>query len=208
MIRSAFTCVLIAFMSGYFHTYAQTDSVALSAEIQRYQEELNKEYKDVKSSPLKPADLRKFKKHLFFPVDLNYRVQAKLELTPNTSFSLMKTTGRILQEYRAYANAVFTLNGKTFTLPVYQSKSLMRTAGYEDYLFCPFTDLTNGNETYDGGRYVEVRIPKEGDQVIIDFNKAYNPYCAYNDTYSCPLVPQQNHLEVEIKAGVMMKKAK
>ena len=73
--------------------------------------------------------------------------------------------------------------------------------GYEDYLFLPFLDNTNGEESYGGGRYVEARIP-EGDTIIIDFNKAYNPYCAYNEKYSCPIVPRQNYLPIEVKAGV------
>jgi uncharacterized protein (DUF1684 family) len=206
MIRFTIFFVLLFTIAAHPFAFGQVDSVALREEVRSFQEELNKEYKDLTTTPLTSAALRKFKGHLFFPVDLSYRVQARLELTPNTSFSLMKATGSVLQEYRTYANAVFTLNGETFTLPVYQSKSLMRTAGYEDYLFCPFTDLTTGHESYDGGRYVEVRIPKEGDVAIIDFNKAYNPYCAYNDKYSCPLVPPQNHLAVAIKAGVRMKK--
>ena len=73
---------------------------------------------------------------------------------------------------------------------------------YSNHLFIPFNDITNGVETYDAGRYIDLEIPK-GDTIIIDFNKAYNPYCAYNDGYSCPIPPEENNLEVEVKAGVM-----
>jgi uncharacterized protein (DUF1684 family) len=65
----------------------------------------------------------------------------------------------------------------------------------------PFTDLTCGNESYGGGRYLDIDIP-EGEEIIIDFNRCYNPYCAYNEKYSCPLTPAVNDLKVEIKAGV------
>ena len=73
---------------------------------------------------------------------------------------------------------------------------------YEDYLFIPFNDLTNGNETYDAGRYMDLETTDEN-TIVIDFNKAYNPYCAYNDEFSCPIPPRENDLDVEIIAGVL-----
>lgn len=106
-----------------------------------------------------------------------------------------------LPEYRIYGMLEFILNDQKFELPVYQSKQLMATVEYRDYLFLPFPDLTNGNQTYPGGRYIELSIPK-GDSIVIDFNQAYNPYCAYSARYSCPVVPAANHLEIEIPAGV------
>ena len=70
-------------------------------------------------------------------------------------------------------------------------------------MFLPFTDLTNGEETYEGGRYIELEIPDKN-YIVIDFNKAYNPYCAYNYIYSCPIPPEENDLKIEIKAGVKL----
>lgn len=78
----------------------------------------------------------------------------------------------------------------------------MATVQYKDYLFFPFTDTTNGNETYDGGRYIDLRIPASGNEIIIDFNKAYNPFCAYSAGYSCPIVPAENNLDIPITVGV------
>jgi uncharacterized protein (DUF1684 family) len=95
----------------------------------------------------------------------------------------------------------FTLLGASHALELYQGEDMMTKAGFEDYLFLPFLDETNGIETYGGGRYIDARIPK-GDTLIIDFNTAYNPYCAYNSNYSCPVVPRANYLKVKIKAGV------
>jgi uncharacterized protein (DUF1684 family) len=162
---------------------------------------LNKEYRDAKTSPLKGKALRKFKKHDFFPIDLQYRVEATLSVTSKSSFFPMKTSSQVLKEHRIYGMLTFTLKGKTFEVPVYQSKMLMAVEKYKDYLFFPFTDLTNGNLTYAAGRYIELSIPK-GNKITLDFNQAYNPYCAYSDGYSCPIVPADNHLDVDILAGV------
>jgi len=116
----------------------------------------------------------------------------------------MKATNVIVEEYRTYGFAHFTMDGQSFSLPLYQSKKLLQNPEYTDYLFVPFTDLTTGVETYGGGRYLGLRIPKEGNELVINFNLAYNPYCAYNDKYSCPLVPAENDLAIAIKAGVKL----
>jgi len=98
---------------------------------------------------------------------------------------------------------VFSLDGKDCTLNVYQSQSMLASEEYKDYLFLPFNDLTNSAESYGGGRYVEVKIPTDTPgEIVIDFNKAYNPYCAYSEGYSCPIPPAANKLDVEIRAGV------
>ena len=96
---------------------------------------------------------------------------------------------------------IFDLKGKPFKLNIYQNQDLIKKEGFEDYLFLPFLDNTNGEESYGGGRYIDMRIP-DGDTIIVDFNSAYNPYCAYNEKYSCPIVPRENYLDTEVRAGV------
>ena len=108
---------------------------------------------------------------------------------------------RLAPEYREYGELRFKLDEKKFKLTLYQNIKLMEKERYEDYLFIPFTDETNGEESYGGGRYIDFRIPK-GKEVVLDFNKAYNPYCAYNSKYSCPIPPPKNDLSIPIKAGV------
>lgn len=184
--------------------HAQLDSVALVQETKAYQKELTREFKNRKTSPLTSADFKKFKKHDFFPIDLTYAVVAHITLTPESDFAPMKATNVIVEEYRTYGFAHFTMDGQSFSLPLYQSKKLLQNPEYTDYLFVPFTDLTTGVETYGGGRYLGLRIPKEGNELVINFNLAYNPYCAYNDKYSCPLVPAENDLAIAIKAGVKL----
>lgn len=185
---------------------AQSDSVAWIREIKIFQEELEKEYRDPVKSPLRKK-AKKFKGHEFFPIDLKFRIAAKLKVINNSPFFKMKTTTVRLSEERIYGTLEFSLEGKQYQIPVYQSSGLMQTQEYKDYLFFPFTDLTNGIESYHGGRYIDLRIPK-GEEIIVDFNKAYNPYCAYADGFSCPIVPKENHLDIRIPAGIKYKEKK
>ena len=166
-----------------------------------FQRELNAEYKDVTTSPLKENDRKHFEGLDFFEFNSDYVVTATLKRTPNTEFFKMKTTTDRVSEERVYGVLSFKLRGIEYQLNIYQGKDLMKRKGYEDYLFLPFLDETNGLESYGGGRYLDARIPK-GATMEIDFNKAYNPYCAYNDKYSCPIVPRENYLKTRIEAGV------
>ncbi|WP_282123953.1 DUF1684 domain-containing protein [Algibacter mikhailovii] len=166
-----------------------------------FQRELNAQFKDVTESPLKKKDRKTFEGLEFFQFDSLYVVKARFIRTPNEKPFKMKTTTDRLPEYLKYGELVFQIKGKQFKLNIYQNQSLVDVEGSEDYLFLPFLDETNGLESYGGGRYIDAKIPRN-DTMIIDFNKAYNPYCAYNDKYSCPLVPRENYLKVRIEAGV------
>ncbi|GAC1446502.1 MAG: hypothetical protein NVSMB56_05800 [Pyrinomonadaceae bacterium] len=100
-----------------------------------------------------------------------------------------------------YGEIQFVLNGQGLFLSVYQNEKLAQTEKYKDYLLIPFRDATNGTETYGGGRYIDFEIP-HSDVVTIDFNRAYNPSCAYNATrFSCPIPPKENQLKIRIEAG-------
>ena len=166
-----------------------------------YQQELNKEYADSKTSPLAPADLKDFKELNFFTASDDYCVVAKIKRTINAKPFVMQTTTDRSPMYLKYADLVFLIDGKEQVLEVYQSIKPASIQAFSTDLFLPFTDLTTDKESYRGGRYMDLQIP-EGDFITLDFNKAYNPYCAYNSKYSCPLVPKVNHLEVAIRAGV------
>ncbi|NER18575.1 DUF1684 domain-containing protein [Spongiivirga citrea] len=170
-------------------------------EVHDFQDDLNLNYGDKEESPLTDEDLNAFKGLQFFEIDTSYYVIAKFVETPNTAPFKMKTTTDRLPIYRKFGEAHFQLQGKDQVLSIFQNLGLMEDPEYEDYLFVPFTDETNGSESYGGGRYLDVEMP-EGDRMIINFNKAYNPYCAYNAKYSCPIPPSENHLDIEIKAGV------
>lgn len=166
-----------------------------------FQRELNAAYKDASTSPLKEKDIKHFKGLEFFKFDSAYIVTANFERFPDEKPFEMKTSTARRPIYVKYGELSFQLNGKPFKLNIYQNKGLIESEGYEDYLFLPFSDETNGLESYGGGRYIDARFP-DGDTMIIDFNKAYNPYCAYNDKYSCPIVPRENYLKTRVEAGV------
>lgn len=199
-IKSQLQFFLFSFLANA--GFAQTDSVTAVNEIKKFQTELNDDFSDQTKSPLEKDDRKYFKGHEFFPINLKFRVIAKLKVTDNTPFFPMKATNIKVSEFRHYGVIEFSIDGEVFQVPVYQSRDLLKQEEYMDYLFFPFTDLTNGTETYSGGRFIGLRIPKSGKEIVVDFNQAYNPYCAYNSKYSCPLVPAENNLNVEIAAGV------
>ncbi|MCL6265199.1 DUF1684 domain-containing protein [Flagellimonas myxillae] len=165
-----------------------------------FQEDLNASFKDPETSPLPDRFRKDFETLDFYPADTTYVVTAVLERTPNALPFLMKTTTDEQRQEVVYGVAHFQLNRIQHQLEIYQSLDETSDA-YEDYLFLPFLDDTNGGETYGGGRYIDLTVPK-GDSIVIDFNRAYNPYCVYNKKYSCPLVPRQNYLRTSVKAGV------
>jgi len=171
------------------------------AESLAFQEKLNKEFKEKETSPLKEKDRKEFKRLATFAIDTNYIISANFKRTPYEKPFLMATTTERKSMEVKYGEVSFELNGKHIVLEVYQNQRLKNTEGYEDYLFIPFNDLTNGVSTYGGGRYLDARIPK-GNKMLIDFNQAYNPYCAYNEKYSCPIPPEKNFIDVEVNAGV------
>ena len=166
-----------------------------------WQKEQNAMFKDASKSPLKDRDRQDFNGLDFFQFDSTFVVKAILKRTPNSKWFKMKRTLNETTDERIFGVLNFQLKGKAYTLNVYQGKELMTKEGFEDYLFLPFLDDTNGDTTYGGGRYIDLRIP-EDNTIEIDFNKAYNPYCAYNEKFSCPIVPRENYLDVAVKAGV------
>jgi len=139
----------------------------------------------------------------FFPVNEKYRMTCRFERTMNSPWFRMESSGPIKKNYRVYGIIHFTINDTAVTLNIYQSQDLMTTKEYKDHLFIPFTDATSGEETYESGRYIDLEIKDiTNENVLIDFNKAYNPYCAYvSGKYNCPIPPAENRLIVAIRAG-------
>ncbi len=168
--------------------------------IKKERKEKDTEFKDSEKSPLSQDEIQKFKGLRYFKPNQTYRVKAKLILEEEPDTILMKTTTERLPQYIVYGKAYFTINDTNFSLTVYRNVGLMSKPGYEDYLFIPFTDETNGEETYGGGRYIDARITP-GDSIVIDFNRAYNPYCVYSKKYSCPIPPSENYIKARVAAG-------
>jgi len=198
-LKPGLTTVGLAFLFA-FNVGAQSDDEAIR-EIQHHREQQEQEFREKEQSPLSPRDRRKFKHLNFYPINLAYRVNAKFVRTENAILFKMKTTTDRLPDYVKYGEVHFSLNDQKLVLEVYQSPDIAKRPGYEDYLFIPFTDTTNGEETYEVGRYLEFRIP-ESEDVTLDFNQCYNPYCSYGTgRYSCPIPPAANQLPIAIPVG-------
>jgi len=167
-------------------------------------QEQHEKFSDPEKSPLKKADLATFDGLPYYDFDPQFRIEAKFERIKKPNKVKFATTTQRKAVYLAFAKAYFSINGKPQELTLYFSPSLAKQDKYKDYLFIPFTDPTNGSTTYGGGRYLEGRIP-DGDTIVLDFNKTYNPYCAYSNRYSCPIVPQNNNITEPVEAGVQLK---
>lgn len=194
--------LIVAFLSLFVSCNSQ-DKRPLIGETE-YQQKLNAVFKDASKSPLKNKDLKSFKGLDFFPVDSSYIIIASIEKTPDTPFLGMATNTEEKSYYRKFGILTFTLKEKKMQLTLYESLEESENPIFEDYLFLPFTDETSGSDSYGGGRYMDVfksKINTNG-TLELNFNNTYNPYCAYNDDYSCPLTPRNNHLNMEILAGV------
>lgn len=117
----------------------------------------------------------------------------------------MRTSGKKTPRYFKYGRLSFTIRDTLLFLTVYQGEQLMATEKYRDYLFVPYTDLTSGEESYGGGKYLEFyKKDIKVNKIMLDFNKAYNPYCAYTSGYNCPIPPRENDLNISLKAGEMV----
>ena len=194
--------LIVAFLSLFISCNSQ-DKRPLIGETE-YQQKLNAVFKDASKSPLKNKDLKSFKGLDFFPVDSSYIIIASIEKTPDTPFLGMVTNTEEKSYYRKFGILTFILKDKEMQLTLYESLEESENPVFEDYLFLPFTDETSGSDSYGGGRYMDVfksKINTNG-TLELNFNNTYNPYCAYNDDYSCPLTPRDNHLSMEILAGV------
>ena len=138
----------------------------------------------------------------YFPADQNYVVEADVQLLLNEKTFRMPTYDGTSNPYKRHAILSFEINGQHLELTTYQSASLFTNPKYANYLFLPFLDQSNGELTYGGGRYIELDATKiENGKITIDFNKAYNPYCAYSSGYRCPQPPEENSLSIPILVG-------
>lgn len=189
--------VLIFVLSYSLCTILNAQKAQTAAE---FQEELSLQYADPEESPLKEK-AKYFKGHDFFSIDSMFIVKARFIRTLNAIPFPMKTTGEKQPIYEKYGEVHFTIQGKELVLSIFQSHRLRETEEYRNHLLLPFTDLSSGEESYAGGRFIDMVIPND-EFIVIDFNKAYNPYCAYVDGYSCAIPPEENHLGVKILAGV------
>jgi uncharacterized protein len=161
--------------------------------------EMNEHFFNPAESPLDSAYFPDFKGLKFFPINEEYKVKATLTLIDNSDIFDLPHSHDRTRPYKNYAKISFELKGKNYELMVLEQAE--KKPGNENYLLLPFTDETNDKTTYGAGRYIDLE-KGESKEIILDFNKAYNPYCAYNSKYTCPIPPKENRLPIAIEAGV------
>jgi len=181
---------------------AQTASRQYAKTIAKHRKEYQKDFLMNPRSPLKKADL---KHQRFYAPDERYRVEAAVQVLEGETPFDMATYAGTTKPYIRYATLTFEIEGKPLQLSIYRSLQLVKMPQYQDYLFLPFKDETNDEVSYGGGRYMDFKTTDiQNGKLILDFNKAYNPYCAFSDGYQCPVPPSENHLEIAIEAGERM----
>ncbi len=161
--------------------------------VEQFRKEKDEFFRQGPQSPLTPEQRQAFKGLKYYPVDPKYRIITKLIKLDDPEIIEIPTTGGSSQHYIKFGKITFAIDDQNCELIIFQST-------HDNHLFLPFRDATAGKETYGAGRYVEVEL-LEDDTCIVDFNLAYNPYCAYNDNWVCPMTPFENYLNCEIKAG-------
>lgn len=197
-MKTIFTVAVTFFLSAAL--FGQADDQG--AEYREFWIKTEKEYKNPAESPLSAAERADFDSIPRYAYNPEYRVEATWEERKYEKPFKIESTGPRKSTYQKIAVLHFVIGDDSLQLSAYQNLELMRNPAYKDYVFLPFTDESNGFETYGGGRYIDFRLPADPSaKVILDFNKAYNPYCAYSDAYSCPIPPRENNLKVKVLAG-------
>src|SRR6187399_324520 len=187
--------ILLILVCSFFTSISFAQSKSYKDSVESYLKKYVKEHEVVSG---KDKELISF-----FPVNEKFRMNCRFERTINSPWFRMESSGPIKKNYRVYGVIHFTINDTAVILNIYQSQDLMTTQQYKDHLFIPFTDATSGEETYESGRYIDLETRDIiNENVLIDFNKAYNPYCAYvSGKYNCPIPPVENRLIVAIPVG-------
>jgi len=183
--------LLLISMNSFAQSYAE--------QIAKHREAYKQDFIKDERAPLKKSDLQNLH---FYDADSTYKIFATIALLKNEKVFKMPAFNGSSSNYYRYAHVNFVLDEKKIQMTLYRSVALSNNPLYKDHLFLPFTDETNNKETYGGGRYIDLDAKEIVDNHIeIDFNKAYNPYCAFSEGYRCPVPPEENDLQLAIKAG-------
>lgn len=199
MLPFAGLCLLFA----VFACTAKQDPHEVAA--QNYIDYVNIHRNEVKAyfngddSPLTPEFKKTFKGVDYFPVDERYRLLADFIPVHGGTIFIMPSTGGVDEKYQTVGYVQFQLDTFSAKLEIYAPLTNSR-GGEAGKYFLPFYDATNGDETYSGGRYLDVYIDKSG-KAIVDFNFASQPLCRYNQAYSCVIPPKSNTIAIPIRAG-------
>ncbi|HYG00908.1 MAG TPA: DUF1684 domain-containing protein [Chryseosolibacter sp.] len=189
--------VVTAIIAIVFYSFqGSQDDEAYFEQIQKERKEKDHFMRTAKESPI--TDKENFKGLNYFKADIRFKIIADLTPITERKAVILATNDGKEERYLEYAYASFTLDGKENKLLILE---IMDMGPFRGKLFLAFGDETSAVETYGAGRYLDINKTPGATTITLDFNKAYNPYCAYNHTFSCPLPPRENLLTVAIRAG-------
>lgn len=189
--------VTVVIVSLLYSFLGSEDQSAYIEEIRKEREEKDHFMRTSKESPF-AGKTESFKGLNYYDADIRYKITADLTPIPNKKVVLLSTSDGKEERYVEYAYAEFDLNGYHNKLLILEMIDIGPVRGK---LFLPFGDETSAGETYGAGRYLDVEKVQGSNTITLDFNKAYNPYCAYAEEFSCPFPPPENLLKVAIRAG-------
>ncbi len=179
------------------YSFTGQDDTAYITKIQKQREEKDRFMRTASDSPF-AKNVAEYTGLNWFAPDKKFLVKAKLVAVENKKAVVLPTSDGKTKRYMEYAYAEFKLDGKEHRLLILE---IIDMGPYKGTLFLAFGDQTSARETYGAGRYLDVKKTRGQNSITLDFNEAYNPYCAYNDNFSCPLPPQENLLSIAINAG-------
>lgn len=189
--------VVVVIISIIYSFQGSQDETAYRKEIEEEREEKDRFMRTSPESPFAKSP-EEYKGLNYYPPDIRYRIIADLQPIKEKKAVVLTTNDGKEQRYIEYAYATFNLDGVTNKLLILEIADMGPSRGK---LFLAFGDETSAVETYGAGRYLDVTKTPGSSTITLDFNLAYNPYCAYDDGYTCPLPPRENILTIPIKAG-------
>jgi hypothetical protein len=189
--------IMLGFLLANGQNFQHADSTSLFRTIEMWRQERNSEL--AKGNELPDASKKAFAGLHYFPINLKYRFNVRLQKPKKVEYVEMMASDGRLRPARIFGYFEFAVDSAKCRLNVYKLNDVAKK--YPKLLFLPFTDRTNNRESYGGGRYIDL-TEQIHDDYVLDFNLAYNPSCAYGKTtFSCPIPPLENHLRVRIEAG-------
>jgi uncharacterized protein (DUF1684 family) len=188
---------VVLMITVFYSFQGSQDESAYVKEIEKEREDKDRFMRTSAESPF-AADYDKYEGLKYFPTDIKYRVIANLNPIEKKRMVVLTTNDGQEQRYIEYAYAEFKLDGVNNKLLILEIADMGPSRGK---LFLAFGDETSARETYGAGRYLDVNKAPGSNTIKLDFNLAYNPYCAYNETFTCPMPPRENILSIPIRAG-------
>ena len=199
-MKYSYLVLFVSLAVWSFLSSCSKKSTAYIAETLSHRNRIKSEHLESERSPLKTKE--QIEQLDYFDIDPNALAQCSVHINDHQKIIEIPTYSGITKAFYVYGTAHCTMKSEKFTLDLYRSRGQSMMPDALNPLFIPFKDLTNGDETYGGGRYLDLPIQGVVDgQLVIDFNRSYNPWCAYGDGFNCPIPPKENHLKFDVRAG-------